>query len=81
MGQIFVAFSEYLNFKNMLKKSSIYLAGDLFAGTHLQLDGVDVGVFEPDPLHGVDVLAPVPFEFGQSGVHVLFIFKVLESNW
>ena len=77
MGQIFVTFSEYLNFKKMLK-SLIYLAGDLFTSTHLQLNGVDVGVFEPDPLHGVDVLAPVPFEFGQSGVHVLFIFKVLE---
>ena len=54
------------------------LAHDFFTGTHLEFGRGDVGVLQSDPLHGVDVLAPVPLEFGQSGVHAVFIFKVLE---
>jgi len=53
------------------------LAHDFFTGAHLQLSGGDVGVFQPDPLHGVDVLATVPLEFGQSGVG-LVLLEILE---
>ena len=53
------------------------LAHDFFTGSHFELRGGDVGVFQPDPLHGVDVLATVPLEFGQGGVG-LVLLEVLE---
>ncbi len=54
------------------------LAHDLLPGAELQLDRGDVGVLQADPLHGVDVLAPVLLELGQGGVQVLVLVEVLE---
>merc|ERR1719429_287652 len=53
------------------------LRHDLFPGSGLKVDQADVGVLEPNPLHGLNVGATATLKLGKGGVHVLEILVEL----
>ena len=53
------------------------LAHDFFTGSQFQFSGGDVGIFQADAFHGVNVFATVPFKFCQSWVHGVQVFEFL----
>merc|ERR1719232_154917 len=53
------------------------LRHDLFPGPGLKVDQADVGVLEPNPLHGLNIGATAALKLGKGGVHVLEILVEL----